>query len=74
MAKMHPSAVDLVLAVRTGYVHDARTHACQWGLLDGNASLAKLIKPGTSSCQAISGILYGGLYGGSDDRETAENG
>jgi hypothetical protein len=34
MAKMHPIAVDLVLVVRTGYVQDARTHACQWGLLD----------------------------------------
>ena len=74
MAKMHPSAVDLVLAVRTGYVQDARTHAYQWGLLDGKADLAKLIKPGTSSYEAISGSLYGGLYGGSDDRETAENG
>ena len=63
MAKMHPSAVDLVLAVRTGYVQDARTHACQWGLLDGKTGLAKLIKPGTSSCEAISGSLYGGLYG-----------
>jgi hypothetical protein len=31
MAKMHPSAVDLVLAVKTCYVQDAtlaRTHAC----------------------------------------------
>jgi hypothetical protein len=65
---MHPSAVDLVLAVQTCYVQDARTHACQWGLLDGNAGLAKLIKPGTSSCEAIPGSLYGGLYGGSDDR------
>ena len=74
MAKMHPSAVDLVLAVMTGYVQDARTHACQWGLLDGIAGLAKLTKPRTSSCEAISGSLYGGLYGGSDDRETAENG
>jgi hypothetical protein len=74
MAKMHHSAVDLVLAVQTSYVHDARTHACQWGLLDGNAGLAKLIKPRTSSCEAISGSVYGGLYGGSKDRETAENG
>jgi hypothetical protein len=73
MAKMHPSAVDLVLAVRTGYVQDARTHTCQWGLLDGKVGLAKLIKPCTSSCQAISGYLYGGLYGGSEDRATAEN-
>ena len=73
MAKMHPCVVDLVLAVRTGYVQDARTHACQWGLLDGKAGLAKLIKPGTSSCQAISGSLYGSLYGGSDNRETTEN-
>ena len=70
---MHPSAVDLVLAVRTGYVQDARRHACQWGLLDGIVGLAKLIKPCTSNCQAISGSLYGGLYGGSDDREMAEN-
>ena len=71
---MYSSAVDLVLAVRTGYVQDARTHACQWGLLDGKVGLAQLIKPSTSGCQAISGSLYGGLYGGSDDRETAENG
>jgi hypothetical protein len=45
---------------------------------DGIAVVAKLIKLGTSSCEAISGSLYpglyGGLYGGSDDRETAENG
>ena len=74
MAKMHPSAVDLVLAVQPGYVRDARTHAYHWGLLDGHATLAKLIEPGTSSCEAISGSLYGGLYGGSEDRETAENG
>jgi hypothetical protein len=74
MAKMHPSAVDLVLAVQTGYVHDARTHAYQWGLLAGDAGLAKLIELGTSGCEAISGSLYGGLYGGSEDRETAENG
>ena len=74
MAKMDPSAVDLVLAVRIDYMQDARTHACQWGLLDGETALAKLIKPCTSSCQAIAGRLYGGLYGGSDDRETAENG
>ena len=71
---MRPGAVDLVLAVRTGYVQDARTHACQWGLLDGIADFAKLIKPCTRSCEAISGRLYGGLYGSSDDRETAENG
>ena len=71
---MHPGAIDLILAVRTGYVQDARTHACQWGLLDEKVSLAKLIKPCTSSCHAISGSLYGGLYGGSDDKETAENG
>jgi hypothetical protein len=44
------------------------------GLLDGKGGLAKLIKPSTSSCEAISGSLYGGLYGGSDDRETDENG
>jgi hypothetical protein len=74
MAKMHPSAVDLVLVVGTGYVQGARTHACQRGLLDGEAALAKLIKPGTSSYEAISDSLYGGLYGGSDDREKAENG
>ena len=76
MAKMHPSAVDPVLAVQSGYVQDALKHACQWGLLDGEADFAKLIKPGTtcSSCEAISGSLYGGLYGGSDDRETSENG
>ena len=74
MAKMHPSAVDLVLAVKTGYVQDARTHACQWGLLDAYVALAKLIKPGTSGCEAISGNLYGGMYGGSDDKGTAENG
>ena len=74
MDKMDPSAVDLVLAVRTGIGQDARTHAYQWGLLDGIAGLAKLIKPGTSCCEAISGSLYGGLYGDSDDRETAENG
>ena len=73
MPKMDPSLVDLVLAVRTGIGQDARTHACQWGLLDGGADFAKLIKPGTSCCEAISGSLYGGLYGGSDDRETAEN-
>ena len=47
--------------------------SAQLGLLDGKVGLAKLIKPGTSSCQAISGSLYGGLYGGSDDRETVEN-
>ena len=41
---MRPGAVDLVLAVRSGYVQDARTHACQWWLLDGKAGLAKLIK------------------------------
>ena len=74
MAKMHPNAVGMTLAISTSYVPDARTHACQWGLLDGNAGLAKLIKPRTSSCEAISGSLYGGMYGGSDDRETAENG
>ena len=50
MAKMHPSAVDLVLAVQTGYVQDARTHACQWGMLDGETAFKKLIKPCTSSC------------------------
>jgi hypothetical protein len=55
-------------------MQDARTHACQWGLLDGNAALAKLIEPGTSSCEAISGSLYCGLHGGSEDKETAENG
>jgi hypothetical protein len=71
---MDPSSVDLVLAVRTGIGQDARTHACPWGLLDGWTALAKLIKPGTSSCEAISGSLYGGLYGGSNDKETAENG
>jgi hypothetical protein len=70
---MHPNAIDLVLDVKTGYVQDAGTHACQWGLLGGEAALAKLIKPGTSSCEAISGSLYGGPYGGSDDTETAEN-
>ena len=76
MAKMHPtcSAVDMFLAVQTGYVRDARTHARQWGLLDGWAALAKLFKPNTSSCEAISAILYGGLYGGFDDRETAKIG
>ena len=74
MPKMDPSLVDLVLAVRTGIGQDARTHACQWGLLDGNADFAKLIKPGTSGCEAISGSLYGGLYGGSDDTKPAENG
>ena len=71
---MDPSAVDLDLAVRTGYGQDARTHACPWGLLDGWTAFAKLIKLGTSSCEAILGSLYGGLYGGSDDRETVENG
>ena len=30
MAKMHPNAVDMTLALSTSYVHDARTHACQW--------------------------------------------
>ena len=25
----------------------------QWGLLDGNADFAKLIKPGTSGCEAM---------------------
>ena len=63
MPKMDPSLVDLVLAVRTGIGQDARTHTCQWGLLDGGADFAKLIKPGTSGCEAISGSLYGGLYG-----------
>ena len=42
MPKMDPSLVDLVLAVRTGIGQDARTHACQWGLLDGDADFAKL--------------------------------
>ena len=74
MTKMQTNAVDLVLDVRTGYVQDARTHASQWGLLDGWTALAELIKPCTSSCQAILGNLYGGLYGGSDKKETAENG
>ena len=65
MPKMDPSLVDLVLALWTGILvgQDARTHACQWGLLDGDADFAKLIKPGTSGCEAISGSLYGGLYG-----------
>ena len=58
MPKMDPSLVDQVLAVRTGIGQDARTHACQWGLLDGGADFAKLIKPGTSGCEAISGSLY----------------
>ena len=57
---MYSSAVDLVLAVRTGYVQDARTHACQWGLLDGQKGVAKLVKPSTSSRQVILGSLYGG--------------
>jgi hypothetical protein len=43
------------------------------GMHNGNADFAKLIKLGTNCCEAISGSLYGGLYGGSDDRETAEN-
>ena len=55
MPQMDPSAVDLVLAVRAGYGQDARTHACPWGLLDGWTAFAKLIKPGTSCCEAISG-------------------
>jgi hypothetical protein len=63
MPKMDPSPVDLVLAVRTGIGQDARTHACQWGLLDGKAALAKLVKASTSCCEAFSGSLYGGLYG-----------
>ena len=72
---MDPSSGDLVLAVRTGIGQDARTHACpSVGMHIGNADFAKLIKPGTSCCEAISGSLYGGLYGGSDDRETVENG
>ena len=50
MAKMDPSAVDLVLAVRIDYMQDARTHACQWGMLDGETAFKKLIKPCTSSC------------------------
>jgi hypothetical protein len=71
---MDPSSVDLVLAVRrTGIGQDARTHACPWGLPDRNADFAKLIEPCTSCCEANSGSLYGGLYGGSDDRETVEN-
>jgi hypothetical protein len=42
-----------------------------WRLLDGKALLAKLIKPCTSNCQAISCSLFGGLSGGSDNKETA---
>ena len=30
MAKMDPSAADMVLAVWNGYVRDARRHARQW--------------------------------------------
>ena len=30
MAKMGPSATDMALAVRNGYVWDARRHARQW--------------------------------------------
>ena len=71
---MDPSLVDLVLAVRIDYMQDARTHACQWGMLDGETAFKKLIEPCTSSCQAIAGCLYGGLYGGSDNRETTQNG
>jgi hypothetical protein len=70
---MDPSSVDLVLAVRIGIGQDARTHACPWGMLDGWTAFAKLIEPSTSYCEAISGSLYGGLYGGSDDRETTGN-
>jgi hypothetical protein len=29
MAKMHPNAVGMTLAMLTSYVPDARTHACQ---------------------------------------------
>ena len=42
MAKMHPTAVDLALAVRTDYVQDARTHACQWDCTNENSALARL--------------------------------
>ena len=56
MPKMDPSLVDLVLAVRTGIGQDARTHACQWGLLDGGADFAKLIKPGTSAARPFKAV------------------
>jgi hypothetical protein len=47
-----------VLAARTGYVQDARSHACQWGLLYGNVGLAKLIKPRTSIVSTATYLLW----------------
>jgi hypothetical protein len=72
MAKMHPSAIDLVLAVWSGYMQDARTQSC---MLVGAARRADRFSKTdqtmhTSSCRVISCTLYGGLYGGSGTIES----